>query len=223
MLIFDFSLSNVFYFIGFFILLLSLGMGIIRALQGKKPIITLRSLSLKEIARHVHPTNIDTVEKIPMALSHIPLIGNFVAAKYGASFSSGERFATWSVIIGIVFFWIDPSMTLVIILASLVTLWITYQSISLAIDDSISLLGDHLPHAKTVHIFLLSLIYYTKQLITSTHTTLPHWQHIISTIQAQYILEKKENVSQILALPLLNIVYIIKNIHTPGIKREIVQ
>jgi hypothetical protein len=103
MLIFDFSLSNVFYFIGFFILLLSLGMGIIRALQGKKPIITLRSLSLKEIARHVHPTNIDTVEKIPMALSHIPLIGNFVAAKYGASFSSGERFATWSVIIGIVF------------------------------------------------------------------------------------------------------------------------
>lgn len=121
------------------------------------------------------PTGVDTIEKIPMALSHIPLVGNLIAAKYGASFYSGERFATWSLLVGIVFFWIDPSMTLVIVFASLVTLWIIYQSISLAIDSSISLLGDHLPESRTVHIFLLTLLTYTWQLVSHTHGALPHW------------------------------------------------
>ncbi len=74
MLIFDFSLSNIAYFIGFIILFAGLGIGIIHALQGKKPSIMLTSLSLKEIARHVTPTGIDTIEKIPMILSHIPLL-----------------------------------------------------------------------------------------------------------------------------------------------------
>ncbi len=98
MLIFDFSLSNISYFIGFTLLLISLGIGIIRALQGKKPSLQIRALSLREIARHVTPTGVDAIEKIPMALSHIPLIGNLIAAKYGPSFYSGERFATWSLL-----------------------------------------------------------------------------------------------------------------------------
>lgn len=66
-------------------------------------------------------------------------------------------------------------MTLVIIFASLVTIWIIYQSISLAIDESISLVGDHLPTSKTVHIFLLTLTTYTWQLISHTHGSLPNW------------------------------------------------
>ncbi len=95
-----------------------------------------------------------------MALSHVPLIGNLIAAKYGPSFYSGERFATWSLLMGVFFLWIDPSMTLMIVFGSLVTIWIIYQSISLAIDDSISLLGDYLPESRSVHIFLLTIFTY---------------------------------------------------------------
>jgi|GEM_PF-6904596 len=115
MLIFDFSLSNIAYFIGFAILLSGLGIGIVRALQGKEPLMKIQSISLKEIARHLSPTGVDTVEKIPMTLSHIPLIGNLIAAKYGPSFYSGERFATWALLVGLLLLWIDSSMTLMII------------------------------------------------------------------------------------------------------------
>jgi divalent metal cation (Fe/Co/Zn/Cd) transporter len=66
-------------------------------------------------------------------------------------------------------------MTLMIIFASLVTIWIIYQSISLAIDDAMSLVGDYLPTSKTVHIFLLTLITYGWQLINHTHGSLPDW------------------------------------------------
>ncbi|MEI6711265.1 MAG: hypothetical protein WCK88_03395 [bacterium] len=48
----------------------------------------MNALSLKEIARHVTPTGVETIEKIPMALSHVPLVGNLIAAKYGISFYS---------------------------------------------------------------------------------------------------------------------------------------
>ncbi len=75
----------------------------------------LKTLSLREISAHITPTGVDDIEKIPMMLSHIPLIGNMIAAKYGPVFYSGERFATWSLLVGILLLWIDPSMTLMII------------------------------------------------------------------------------------------------------------
>jgi hypothetical protein len=99
MLIFDFSISNIAYFVGFILLLISLSIGVIRALHGKNPSLKIKALSLREIARHVTPTGVDAIEKIPMILSHIPLIGNLIAAKYGVSFYSGERFATWSLLV----------------------------------------------------------------------------------------------------------------------------
>jgi hypothetical protein len=49
-------------------------MGIIRALQGKNPSFQIQSISLKEISRRIAPTGVETIEKIPMVLSHIPLI-----------------------------------------------------------------------------------------------------------------------------------------------------
>jgi hypothetical protein len=158
-----------------------------------------------------------------MVLSHIPLIWNLIAAKYGASFYSGERFATWSLLVGLLFFWIDPSMTLVIIFASLVTIWIIYQSISLAIDDSISLVGDHLPTSTTIHIFLLTFTTYTWQLISHTRLSLPDWWHTWSTIASTYTPEKNEKISEIVAFPLVNIMYLAKNIHTVPVRSEILQ
>lgn len=223
MLIFDFSLSNIGYFIGFILLLFALWMGIIRALQGKEPSFQIQSISLREISRRIAPTGVETIEKIPMILSHIPLMWNLIAAKYGASFYSGERFATWSLLVGLLFFWIDPSMTLVIIFFSLVTIWIIYQSISLAIDESISLVGDHLPTSKTVHIFLLTLTTYTWQLMSHTRGSLPDWWHTYSNITNTYSPEKNEKVSEIVAFPLVNIVYLIKNIHTVPVRSEILQ
>ncbi len=223
MLIFDFSLSNIAYFIGFALLFSSLGIGIIRALQGKSPSIHITALSLKEIAYHVTPTGVNTIEKIPMALSHIPLIGNMIAAKYGPVFYSGERFATWSLLAGICLLWIDPSMTLTIIVWSLVVVWIIYQSISLAIDGSISLLGDYLPTSKSVHIFLFTLFVYTKHLLTHSHGALPHWWKITHQISETYIEEKNEKVGEIVAFPLVNIPYLIKNIHTAPVRSEVLQ
>ena len=223
MLIFDFSLSNMSYFVGFGILFASLGAGIIRSLQWKKPNIELKSISLKEIARHVTPTGVESIEKVPMALSHVPLIGNLIAAKYGLSFYSGERFATWSLLVGILLLWLDPSMTLMILWSWLVILWIIYQSISLAIDDSISLIGEHLPESKTVHIYLLTLITYSHHLVSHTHGSLPEWWNIRDQIKENYVVEKKEKVGEILAFPLVNIGYIIKNIHTIPVRSEVLQ
>lgn len=223
MLIFDFSLSNMAYFVGFGILFLSLCLWIVRSLQGKLPSIQMNALSLKEIARHVTPTGVETIEKIPMALSHVPLVGNLIAAKYGISFYSWERFATWSLLMGVFLLWIDPSMTMMIIWLTMVSIWIIYQSISLAIDDSISLVGDYLPESKTVHIFILTFFTYTKYLISHTHGSLPHWWDISTQITESYTVEKKEKVGEILAFPLVNLAYIIKNIHTVPIREEIVQ
>ncbi|MEI6711264.1 MAG: hypothetical protein WCK88_03390 [bacterium] len=76
---------------------------------------------------------------------------------------------------GVFLLWIDPSMTMMIIWLTMVSIWIIYQSISLAIDDSISLVGDYLPESKTVHIFILTFFTYTKYLISHTHGSLPHW------------------------------------------------
>jgi len=49
-------------------------MGIIRALQGKEQSFQIKSISLREISRRIAPTGVENIEKIPMALSHIPLV-----------------------------------------------------------------------------------------------------------------------------------------------------
>lgn len=56
-----------------------------------------------------------------------------------------------------------------ILFASLVSIWIIYQSLSLAIDDSMVLIGEQLPSSKETHIFILTLFTYGYELISHTH------------------------------------------------------
>lgn len=223
MLIFDFSLSNIVYFIGFWILLASLVAGMITALRGKMPRIHLRSLSLTELGNHITPKTVDSIEKIPMVLSHLPLIGNYIAAKYGSSFTSGEKFGTWSVIISILFIWISPSMTLLIIFWSLISLWLIYQSISLAIDENIILLWDYLPDANHVHIFLATLMTYTRWLIVHDHDILPSWREIQILTTKQYHTSTDKTIPERFTLPLINIYALLKNYKNTVLQPEIIQ
>lgn len=222
MLIFDISLANILYFILSITLFSGLAIGVLRALQGKPPLIHLSSLTLWEIKRHITPTEVDGIETIPMILSHIPLIGNFVAAKYWEKFYSGERFATWSFIVIIVLLWIDPSMTLAILFAAVVSIWIIYQSISLSIDGTMIVLWDRLPTARDVHISLLTFTTYLSELMSHTKGTLPSWQWISERISNSYHRDKTLT-GEIVAIPLVNIPYIVKNIHTASIRHEVIQ
>ncbi|MFA6080670.1 MAG: hypothetical protein WC753_04325 [Candidatus Gracilibacteria bacterium] len=223
MLVFDVSLSNIAYFISFGLLLASLATGIIGALLGKMPHIHIKSLSLRELGNHMVPKTVDSVEKIPMILSHIPLIGNYISSKYGNTFASGERFATWSIIASIFLIWISPSMILPIIFWSLMSLWIIYQSISLAIDNHILLLGDYLPRAEQVHIFLITLGIYTKGLLLHDHNALPNWTAIYLSIEKTYHRNTEQNIPERFPIPLVNIYSLLKNYKNTALQPEIIQ
>ncbi len=223
MLVFDISLSNIAYFVGFWILFAGLATGIISALRGKMPSIHLKSFSLRELWNHMTPKTVDSVEKIPMVLSHLPLIGNYIVAKYGPAFTSGERFGTWSVIVSLCLVWVNPSMTLLIVFWSLVSLWIIYQSISLAIDGHIFLLWEYLPDATQIHIFLMTLGTYTKWLLLHDHNTLPNWREIQLSETKLYHTNTTKNISEKFALPVINIYFLIKNYKNTSLQPEIIQ
>lgn len=206
MLIFDFSLSNIFFFIGFAILLAALFAGGVSCLLGKMPSLQLSSFSPKELTRHIMPTNITSADKIPAILCHIPLIGNYIASKYGTHFESGERFGTWSIVVSCILLLIDPSMTFAIILWCLIGVWIVYQSISLAIDDCMIFVGKYLPTSTEIHIFVITLWHYTQALFLHTRGTPPNWHDISTTVKNTYHPNPSNTTLPIyLSLPLINI------------------
>jgi len=223
MLIFDFSLSNIVYFIGFWMLLAGLVAGMITALRGKMPQVHLKSFSLKELWNHLTPKTINSVEKIPMIVSHIPLVGNFIAAKYGSTFASGARFGTWAVCMSLCLIWISPNILPLIIFWSLISLWIIYQSISLAVDDEIFLLWNYLPDSIQVHLFLTTLDIYAWWLLAHDHKSLPNWWEIYISVKQNYHQNNEKNLSEKFVLPVINIYFLLKNYKNTILQPEIIQ
>ncbi len=56
-----------------------------------------------------------------------------------------------------------------ILFAALVSIWIIYQSLSIAIDDSMVLIGEQLPSSRDTHVFIITLFTYSYELINHTH------------------------------------------------------
>ena len=181
-----------------------------RAFAGKSPKIALRDLSLSNLRNIGEKTDIEESQKIPLILAHIPFFGTYLAQKYGPFLSAGEKFGNWSFILAAWALWIDPSMTFFIIVLSLTTFWVVYQSVIVGSGDSIRLIGAKFPGASQCHIILRSSFSYMKLLLNHDNT-IPLWRDILVAEKKKF--EENQIVSHPkLTMPIINILSII---HSP--------
>lgn len=123
----------------------------------------------------------------------------------------------------IFFLMIDSSMVLAIVCIFCLSVWIIYQSISLVIDNSLILLGNYLPTSKHVHIFLTTLAKYSLALLSHSQKTLPHWRDIYQQNSEKYEEKNNMNLQPIMSIPVINMVFILKNRHTLDMQLENIQ
>lgn len=181
-----------------------------RAFAGKSPKIALQDLSLSNLRNIGEKTDIEESQKIPLILSHIPFFGTYLVQKYGSFLSAGEKFGNWAFIFAAWALWIDPSMTFFIIVLSLTTFWVVYQSVIVGSGDNIRLIGTKFPGASQCHVILRSSFSYMKLLLNHDNT-IPLWRDILVTEKKKF--EDNQTVSHSkLTMPIINIFSII---HSP--------
>lgn len=158
-------------------------------------------------------------QKTPLLASHIPFLGTYLSYKYGNFLNSGEKFGNWAFILAALLMWVDPSLTLVIGWVILATFWVVYQSVIVASGGDIQLVGAKLPGSGQCHIFLRSVLSYTKHLI-SHKETLPHWA-TIQTEESQKYESRIFNDNRKLAIPIINIPLVIRTLAKEPLSEDI--
>lgn len=204
---FQASWDHILLFILFGCLLLATFWGIISAMRWAKPQLWINFWGMNDYMIKSSPQNIGEKEKIPVIISHVPFLGIYLSDKYGGNLVPGARWWSWCFVLAALFISLDSSFFLLVSWIILCTLWVVYQWVRVLSEDSIHLIGEKLPSANTVHIFLRSSLKYGKKLLNHD-STLPVWSDIFSQEKETYTEPTGTTLSPILSIPFINIVTI---------------
>jgi len=208
-IIYDFTWIHAVLFVLFFVLLGLLGNGIYKALRWEKPRISLSEFTLKNFEKEfTDEVAVSEDEKTTIILSHIPFLGIYLAAKYGWKLTQGEKFGTWFCIAAALATFIDPSLTLLITMILAAMFWIVYQAVGTASTSTVHLIGNRLWGWRDAHIYIKSLVTYTRELFKQNQK-MPSWHEIEEKTNSAYT-EYKIPVNPLIYVPILNIVFMRK-------------
>ncbi len=204
---FQASWNHILLFILFGWVLLATFWGIINAMRWVKPQLWVNFWGIDNFIIKTSDQNIGEKEKIPVIISHIPFLGIYLSDKYNGNLIFGARWWSWCFIIAALFIWLDSSFFLLVTWIILCTLWIVYQSVRLLSENNIHLLGEKLPSADDVHIFLKSVFKYSRKLLNHDNI-LPVWSDIFSQEKTNYTAPAEIVLSPLLSIPFINTIII---------------
>ncbi len=204
---FQASWDHILLFILFGFLLLASFWGIISAMRWAKPQLWISFGGINDYMIKSSPQNIGEKEKIPVIISHVPFLGLYLSDKYGGNLVPGARWWSWCFVIAALLVSLDSSFFLLVTWIILCTLWIVYQWVRVLSEDSIHLIGEKLPSANNVHIFLRSALKYSKRLLNHDNS-LPVWSDILLQEKESYQEQSDTVLSPTLSIPFINIVII---------------